>query len=255
MRSYCWIKEYASLFRKSLRWFAMRSCCRCNWTTALRRFLPPLVRRATRRCSTRSLRCWHLYQCCGSTRAPSEVVIKLATPTSTPTSRPVGGSGCGVYSTLKQAYQPLAFLISLSVLIVPSNGRCQRTAIRPMPDTRKRRPSILKPLPYSLKPKLSKRLRPRKRGYPALSPDFTRRKNAWNALSRSATTTCKTWLCTSAAHGFDALWSLTRRNCSYLPMVSVRSSYAVFRSSSRSLYQRRHVSRVASNFRACALDG
>ena len=111
LRSYRDTRSHATLLSTSLRVLAMRSCSTRSAATALRRFLPPLRLRATRRWATRSRRWAVRYQAGFALCSPSDVVSRLEIPTSMPTSFPVAGSGSAWYSTEKQAYQPLGFLI------------------------------------------------------------------------------------------------------------------------------------------------
>ena len=60
---------------------------------AVPRFLLPVVRQATRRCSTRSFVCSRRYQCCSGTDERWLIGSRLLMPTATPTARPGGGSG------------------------------------------------------------------------------------------------------------------------------------------------------------------
>src|SRR5690606_39415763 len=103
--------------------------------------------------------------------SPPEVVTKEATPTSIPASLPVEDNTCGSTSHVNMAYQPSALRTIRTVLGVQGSGLCQRTGILPIPCSRSLRPSILKPLPYSLKPNDEKRFLPLNRGYPGFSPD------------------------------------------------------------------------------------
>ncbi len=190
-----------------------------------------------------------------STTSFSLVASRWRSPTSMPTSRPVGSSGFSCTSQAKQAYHLPACRQMRTVLITPSSGRCQRTLKRPIPVRRSLLPSSLNPFPYSFSPKLSKRFLPLKRGYPAFSPAFTRRKNAWNALSTSAATTCKMWLCSRPAKGFSWRYVLTFASWSYLLTLRCSFSQAVLRSSRQRLYHRRQVSTVCSSSRICGLEG
>jgi len=97
-------------------------------------------------------------------------------PTSTLISHPVADNGLASTLQVKQA------------LPLPSAARnanrldlaLERTmpAHHTSPDARQ-----TQPLPYSLKPNEAKRLRPLTLENPGLSPAFTHRKNAWNAMS------------------------------------------------------------------------
>src|SRR5262249_52242855 len=64
---------------------------------------------------------------------------------------PVGGSGrIGTPAQEKQAYQPSASRLIVTVLGVPSSGRDQRTVIRPILDRTRKPLSSVAPLPNCL---------------------------------------------------------------------------------------------------------
>src|SRR5215470_14109535 len=66
-------------------------------------------------------------------RSPLDVVAKASRPRSMPVACPVVGSGCtGMSAHEKQTYQPSASWLIATVLGVPSMGRDQRTAMRPI---------------------------------------------------------------------------------------------------------------------------
>ena len=68
-------------------------------------------------------------------RVPLERVAKDSSPRSMPVSCPVGGNGCTGASAHETAtYQPSASLRSVTVLGMPSMGRCSRMGIRPIFD-------------------------------------------------------------------------------------------------------------------------
>ena len=84
-------------------------------------------------------------------RVPSERVAKASMPRSIPVSCPVGGKGCtGTSAQEKQTYQPSASRLIVTVLGVPSRGRDQRTAIRPIFESTRKPLSSVAPLPNSL---------------------------------------------------------------------------------------------------------
>ena len=84
-------------------------------------------------------------------RVPLESVANASTPRSIPVSCPVDGKGwTGTSAQEKQTYQPSASRESVTVLGVPSNGRDQRTAIRPIFDKTRKPLSTVAPLPNSL---------------------------------------------------------------------------------------------------------
>lgn len=150
----------------------------------------------------------------------------------------------------------------VKVLGTPSRGRC--CFIRTWPT-----PGILTlPLPRGLpgptqfpfrhtwgKVKLSHQPRPRKRGYPAFSPRFTREKKPWKARSSRFRVSCKTWAYTSRYSGLTALTSPKSRICSY----SVTDFLAFFQASRRSckaaLYSSRVRSRICTRAASWALVG
>ena len=110
---------------------------------------------------------------------PSASVAKDSSPRSIPVSWPVDGSGCTGTSAQEMAtYHPSASFEMVTVLGVPSMGRDQCTLMRPILERTSKPLSSRAPLPYSLKVKEWKRFRPLKRGKPAFSPRWTRRKNA-----------------------------------------------------------------------------
>ena len=89
----------------------------------------------------------------------SASVAKDSRPRSMPVSRPVGGSGCADTSTQEIAtYQPSASLEIVTVLGVPSMGRDQWTAMRPILARTSAPLSSRAPLPYSLNVKEWERL-------------------------------------------------------------------------------------------------
>ena len=68
-------------------------------------------------------------------RWPSESVANASMPRSIPVSCPGVGSGwIGTSAHEKQAYQPSTSQLIVTVLGVPSNGRCNRMGIRPIFD-------------------------------------------------------------------------------------------------------------------------
>ena len=78
------------------------------------------------------------YRCGFSTTAPSAVMRNILRPTSMPASRPVSGKGrIGTSTHEKHTYQPSASLEMMTVLGVPSMGRDQRIARRPIFDKTK----------------------------------------------------------------------------------------------------------------------
>ena len=84
-------------------------------------------------------------------RVPSESVANASIPRSMPVSCPVAGSGCtGTSAQEKQTYQPSASLRIVTVLGVPSSGRDQRTAMRPILERTRKPLSSVAPLPNCL---------------------------------------------------------------------------------------------------------
>src|SRR5262249_30668963 len=72
-------------------------------------------------------------------------------PRAMPASCPVAGSGCtGMSAHEKQTYQPSASLETVTVLGVPSIGRDQRRATRPILERTRYLLSSVAPLPNSL---------------------------------------------------------------------------------------------------------
>jgi hypothetical protein len=148
----------------------------------------------------------------------------------------------------------------VKVLGTPSSGRC--CFIRTWPT-----PGILTlPFPRGLpgptqfpsrhtwgKVKLSHQPRPRKRGYPAFSPRFTREKKPWKARSSRFRVSCKTWAYTPWYSGLTALTSPNSRIWSY----TVTDFPAFFQASRRSckaaLYSSRVRSRIRVRAASCAL--
>jgi hypothetical protein len=79
------------------------------------------------------------------------VVARHSIPRSIPVSCPLGGNGCTRASAQeKQTYQPAASREIVSVLGVPSNGRDQRTAMRPILEWTRKPLSSVAPLPNPL---------------------------------------------------------------------------------------------------------
>jgi hypothetical protein len=145
-----------------------------NRLPSRRRALPVLrleTRRghfATYRSAVREQRGWW-------SRVPSARVANESTPRSIPVSCPVGGRGCRGTSAQEMAtYQPSASLeiVIVTALGVPSLGRLQGTAIRPLLASTSEPCSSRTPLPHSVKVKEWEWLpeRPLKRGNPAFSP-------------------------------------------------------------------------------------
>ena len=82
---------------------------------------------------------------------PSASVANDSKPRSMPVSCPVGGSGCiGTSAQEMQTYQPSASRLIVTVLGVPSIGRDQRTAMRPILERTRKPLSSRGPLPNSL---------------------------------------------------------------------------------------------------------
>ena len=72
-------------------------------------------------------------------------------PTATPVSRPVSGSGCGgTPAQEKHTSPPSASRLTLTVLILPTTCRDQRTAIRPIVDRTSKLVSRQAPVPNGL---------------------------------------------------------------------------------------------------------
>src|SRR5512145_502629 len=112
--------------------------------------------------------------------APVERVANDASPTSTPTTASVGGSGSVFVSHEKQTnHLPVRDRVSVTVLGVPSTGRCNTTWTAPTFERISRSPSRRTPLPYCGYVIEVYRPKPLKRGKPtAAAPSFTRRKKA-----------------------------------------------------------------------------
>src|SRR5262249_4919535 len=84
-----------------------------------------------------------------STFSPSDVVRNASSPISTPTTCGAGGRRLGSISTEKVTYHlSLRDFFRLTVLIVPSIGRCQTTLRRPIFETTRSLLRISIPLPY-----------------------------------------------------------------------------------------------------------
>src|SRR5262249_57398544 len=70
-----------------------------------------------------------------STPAPSAVIRNTFSPTSMPASGVLGGKGCvGTSAQENETYQPSASRERVTILMVPTRGRDQRTASRPIFD-------------------------------------------------------------------------------------------------------------------------
>src|SRR5262249_40415572 len=96
---------------------------------------------------------------------PSESVAKARSPTSRPAFSAEGGKGFGSHSTLNTAYQFPASRLTVTILILPSIGRCSLTLTAPTPCKRNLPlSSILQPSPSLGKVTLSYRLTERNRG-------------------------------------------------------------------------------------------
>ena len=82
---------------------------------------------------------------------PSERVANDSIPSRCLSPGPVGGSGCiGMSAQENETYQPSASRLIVTVLGVPSKGRDQRTAMRPILDRTRKPLSSRAPLPNSL---------------------------------------------------------------------------------------------------------
>src|SRR5260370_11716709 len=113
----------------------------------------------------------------------------------------------------RSAHHPAGALERVTVLGVPSKGRDQRTATRPILERTRQPLSSCAPLPYSLQVKRWKRSRPCKRGHPAWSPRGSRWKNACEVLSRRANTSCSTWRWIAASSGNAACRAVNSASC------------------------------------------
>src|SRR5690606_26278853 len=162
IKSYSWISLWIILFSAS--WRCLDTCRWCLATACLAfsRFLPPTCLRERLRWSRRSFFCPARYHLGLANFSPSEVVAKEATPTSIPTSLPVGGNTCGSTSHVNMAYQPSDLRMIRTAFGVEGKGLWQRTATRPTPCKRNLRTSILQPLAYSFRPKDEKPVLPSK---------------------------------------------------------------------------------------------
>jgi hypothetical protein len=84
-------------------------------------------------------------------RVPFDRVANASIPRSMPVSCLVPGKGCiGASTQEMQTYQPSASQVIVTVLGIPSMGRLQRMAIRPILDSTRNPLSSVAPLPNSL---------------------------------------------------------------------------------------------------------
>jgi hypothetical protein len=124
-------------------------CCTCSVTLA-RRALCASSARWRRRCALANARSSRRKKRGLAMAAPSEQVAKVASPTSMPTSRPVGGTGVGFHSLEMVTYHlPVAVRRIVAVLGVPSSGRWAMILLSPTFDSSSRLPLALSPTPLS----------------------------------------------------------------------------------------------------------
>src|SRR5262249_47954458 len=131
-----------------------------------------------------------------------------------PVSWPVGGTGwTGTSAQEQQPYHPSASWLSVTVLLLPTTGRLQRTALRPILDKTRDPFSHRAPLPYAWYVKECQRVRPWERGNPACSPAASRRKHACYVWSRRASTSCRTWEGMAAYAGNASRMAFSSASC------------------------------------------
>jgi len=134
-----WVNRYVCLWRKSLRWLAIRSCNRASFNRAFSRFLLPFFFLSC--CLSRLFRIfkdffrWRGFSTFRNfVRSWFPIVAKWVNPISGASDRSMQGSGflgCSLHvsTRIDAKYLPVGVFLMVTVLMMPLNGRCSTMGI------------------------------------------------------------------------------------------------------------------------------
>jgi hypothetical protein len=139
----------------------------------------------------------------------------------------------------------------VTLVIVASTGRDQRTARRPSVASTQLPLSSRAPLPDAWSRQEGQRVRPWQRGNPGGSPCATRRKNACAACSSRVSRSCRTWRGRVAYSGNAARIACSSASCGERETATWHRVQAVLRCSRAVVERMRQRQRPASTARSC----